>query len=80
MKETLARVARLARANAHRLSVRFMRDPPVFGAISTSWGRAVSARSRFALSEFGAELAAVTTLRMLQKRGVRLRVACLQSE
>lgn len=30
MKETLARVARLARANAHRLSVRVMRDPPGF--------------------------------------------------
>jgi len=86
MKETLARVARLARANAHRLSVRVMRDPPGFlEQFVLYWlgdeGEAVSAGSRgFALSEFGAKLATVTILRMLQKRAVRLRVARLQSE
>ena len=44
-------------------------------------GGAVSAGSRgFALIEFGAKLAAVTILGMLQKRTVRLGVARLQSE
>ena len=68
MKETLARVARLARANAHRLSVRFMRDPPGFleqFVLAGAEGGAVSARSRFAPSELGAKLAAVAILGML---------------